>query len=185
MGIINRFFCFVFSLTTGIAALCFLFSALKIIPDDVFFNELLFLLNRQEAPAVIGIVILFSFYFLCVSLFSGGDKKKSAPKEMQLVASDGGAVNITLEAVKNLAERAALNVHSVREAAAKITGGDTASLNVGINIAVSAGANAPAVSNAVLKEINDNLRSSLSVTDAKINVSVTDISNMTANRRVV
>ena len=80
MGIINRFFCFVFSLTVFVVAVAFLLGTVGVIAEDVFFNNLKFLLRQEEAPAVIGAIILFAFYFCCVSLFSG-EKKQAPPKD--------------------------------------------------------------------------------------------------------
>ena len=161
-----------------------LLTSLHVLSEDVFFNNLRFLLRQQEAPAVIGTLILFAFYFCCVSFFSG--EKKVAPlKELTLNKGDGGQINVTVEAVKGLAERTALAVTNVREVTATVLpGSGEKELTVKMAMSILAGANAPQVSSEVIAGVKSELNSTLSVMNADVSVSVTEISNTGAAKRV-
>ena len=142
MGIINRFLCFIFSLAVLIVAIAVLLAACGVLSEDVFINNLKFLLRQKEAPAVVGSFILFAFYFVCVSIYSG-EKKAPPVKELPLNDGKGGQVSVTVEAVKNLAERTALTLANVREAAATIAPDAKAGLSVKLDMTVLSGANVP------------------------------------------
>ena len=183
MGIINRVFCFVFSLAVLVIAVAFLLTACGVVAEDVFFNNLKFLLRQKETPAVIGFFAFFAFYFLCVSYFSG-EKKQPTLKELPLGDGKGGQVSVSVEAVKNLAERVALGVGNVREAAAFVSSDEKRGVKVKLELVVLTGVNVPQVSAEVIGNVKSELNSALSVLDADVGVSVTEISNNGAAKRV-
>ena len=169
-----------------VIAVCVLLVVFNVITEDFFFNNLKYLLRQAEAPAVVGTVILFAFYFGCLSLFSG-EKKAPPLKEFTLNKVDGGQINVTVEAVKNLVEHTTLGVNGVREAMATISKdeGDAANIKVRLDMSVLAGANVPQTSAEVVAAVKNELSASLSVKDAKVDVSTTEISNVGASKRVV
>ncbi len=186
MGIINRFLCFLFSLTVLVVAICVLLVVCGVITENFFFNNLSYLLRQAEAPAVVGTVILFAFYFGCLSLFSG-EKKEPPLKELTLDKTDGGQINVTVEAVKNLVERTALGTDGVREVTAYVSAEKSggAGLKIKLDLSVLADANVPTVSAGVIAAVKNELNVALSVNDANIAVSTSEISNTGGNKRVV
>ncbi len=184
MGIINRFLCFWYSLTVLVLSVIFLLLGLKVLPENVFINELRYLLKFQETSIAFAVLAFFGFYFLCYSYFVR-NKKPKEEKEISLVKGDGGEIKVSVDAVKNLAERTAMTVGSVREAAAKISGfGGEDALNVNLDIAILSGANAPQVSSEIIAGVKSELETALSVKDAVVKINVREISG-SGSKKVV
>ena len=185
MGIINRFLCFVFSVSVGLVSIMVLAAALKILPQDVWVNELKYLMSREEAPFAVGIFILFSIYFILVSALSSGEVKEKELKEISLSKSTGGEVKVTTDAVKNLVERASFEVGGVRGADAVIKSSADAPLKISVKLALSVGSNAPLVTSEAKEKIRAAVEASLSVSDPPIDISVTELTGSAAGKRVV
>ena len=183
MGIINRGLCVVFSLAVLIIAVVLLLAALRILPEDMFVNELRFLLRQEETPAVVGGLGLFALYFLLLGFFSGGSTPKGV-KEISLVKSDGGEVKVMVEAVRRLVERTATEIDKVRETKADIKTDGNGIPQVRLDVVMLADANAPTVANEVVAKVKSELSTALSMKDVPVTVSVSEISNANAAKRV-
>ena len=184
MGIINRFLCFVFSAAVLVVAVAFLLVVCGIVSEDVFYNNLKYLLRQKEAPAVVGTFILFAFYFGCVSFFSKGSKKPEEPKEFLLNKTEGGQINVTVDAVKDLIERTAMTVSGVREVTSEVKQESETAIAVKINIGVLTGINVPQTANEIIAAVKSELNAALSIENAKVTISTTEISNNGASKRV-
>lgn len=118
MGIINRILLFVYALffgalCAGAAGLC-----LHIVPERVFFNEYEYLVNQWQTGAVAGVLLLVSIHLVLCSFASSG-KKTVSSGEVLVVQGTEGQVNVSLEAIRDMAERLAAGVHGVRQAKAR------------------------------------------------------------------
>lgn len=118
MGIINRILLFVYALFFGVicagaGALC-----LHIVPERVFFNEYEYLVNQWQTGAVAGMLLLVSIHLVLCS-FSGRKNKRVNAGDVLVVQGAEGEVSVSLEAIRDMAERLAAGVHGVRQAKAK------------------------------------------------------------------
>lgn len=117
MGIINRILLFAYALffgavCAGAAGLC-----LHIVPERVFFNEYEYLVNQWQTGAVAGVLLLVSIHLILCS-FAGSGKNTVSSGDVLVVQGTVGQVSVSLEAIRDMAERLAAGVHGVRQARA-------------------------------------------------------------------
>jgi uncharacterized alkaline shock family protein YloU len=147
-----------------------------------------FAIARPDVLAVLAIILLLSLYMLKVSLSTTkGEPKWRVPTELLLVDGENGKVRVSAEAVQGLAERAATAIKGVREANVRIKpmkAGDT-SVSLSVSVVLTHGISVPDVGERVSEEIRRDMSDSLSLSDTKVEVSVTDISNAPVDRKRV
>ena len=180
MGIINRFLLFFYGLAIGMLSLGVASACLGVLPEHSWINELRYVSRQQETLAVTAVFGAVSFYFVCYSYFFGSSSKAPAPKEIIVVNSGAGDVRITVDAVRNLAEREARSVASVRDVKVRVESqakpeGDPVKLDV--RLVLLSGANVPQVSGQVIGNIKEGLRRAMDFPDVPVSVTVEDISN--------
>ena len=187
MGIINRFLLFVYTLCIGIASIVVIGICLNLIPEHMWLNELRYAIARPEVLAVLAVVLLFSLYLLSVSLSTSKRPKEKAPEELLLVEGESGKVRVSAEAVQNLAERAAGTIQGVREAHVKIhpmKAGETA-VSLALQLILTHGVSVPDIGQRTAQAIRQELAESLNLSETKVDVSVSDISNAPVDRKRV
>jgi uncharacterized alkaline shock family protein YloU len=187
MGIINRFLLFVYALCIGAVSVVVAGVCLNLIPERMWLNEVRFAIARPDVLAVLAIVILISLYMLKVSLSTKESPRERVPAELMLADGENGKVRVSAEAVQSLAERAAATIKGVREANVRIKPmkvGDT-SVALAINVVLSHGISVPDVGERVSEVIRQEMSDSLNLSDTKVDVSVTDISNAPVDRKRV
>lgn len=118
MGILNRALLFVYTLFWGLVAIGVICVYLQIIPDRVLFNEYEYAVKQWQTAAVAGVVFLTSIHLLFCSLAQNKDKEVTA-RELLIARGEGGEVNISLAAIRSMAEGMADNIRGVRSAKAK------------------------------------------------------------------
>jgi uncharacterized alkaline shock family protein YloU len=154
----------------------------------MWLNEVRFAIARPDVLAVLAIILLLSLYMLKVSLSTTkGEPKWRVPTELLLVDGENGKVRVSAEAVQGLAERAATAIKGVREANVRIKpmkAGDT-SVSLSVSVVLTHGISVPDVGERVSEEIRRDMSDSLSLSDTKVEVSVTDISNAPVDRKRV
>ena len=179
MGIINRFLLGIYGAAVGVLSLSVAAVCLKILPEHVWLNELRYALLQQEALTAAGVFALLSVYFVAYSLFSR-HSSAPAPKEVVVVKGEEGEVGIAVEAVRNLAEREAQAVTSVRDVKVQVRTSAKSGenpLRLEVRLVLLAGANVPRVSDAVIASIKKGIRQTMDFPDVPVSVTVSDISN--------
>jgi uncharacterized alkaline shock family protein YloU len=187
MGIINRFLLFVYALCIGAVSVIVAGVCLNLIPERMWLNEVRFAIARPDVLAVLAIVLLLSLYMLKVSLSTKEGPRERVPAELMLADGENGKVRVSAEAVQGLAERAATTIKGVREASVRIKPmkvGDT-SISLAVSVVLSQGISVPDVGERVSEVIRREMSDSLSLSDTKVDVSVTDISNAPVDRKRV
>ena len=115
MGIINRFFLFVFALFLVMLSLAVLAMCLQIVPEHYWLNELRFALGRTETIAVSAAAFFLSLHLMLLS-FSRQAPKTVSHGELVMVESSMGEVGVALDAVRGLVDKLVRDVRGVRDA---------------------------------------------------------------------
>lgn len=115
MGILNRSLLFVYTLFFGIMCAGIVALCLHIVPERVVLNEYDYLVNQWQTGAAAGVLLLLSIHLLLCS-FSGSKSREINAKELLVVQGETGQVNVSLAAIRDMAERLAASVHGVRTA---------------------------------------------------------------------
>ena len=118
MGILNRSLLFVYTLFFGVLCAGIVALCLHIVPERVVLNEYDYLANQWQTGAVAGVFLLVSIHLLLCSL-SGSRSKEINAKELLVVQGATGQVNVSLAAIRDMAERLSASVNGVRMAKAK------------------------------------------------------------------
>ena len=180
MGIINRFLLFFYGLAIGVLSLGIAAACLGLLPEHNWINELRFASRQQETLTVAAVFAAVSFYFVCYSYFFGTSQAAPDPKEIIVVKGRTGDVRVAVDAVRNLAEREAGSVASVRDVKVRVqplskTEGNPLKLDV--RLVLLSGANVPQVSDQVIGNIKGGLRQAMDFPDVPVSVTVEGISN--------
>lgn len=187
MGIINRFLLFVYALCISVASVVAGAVCLNLIPERMWLNEVRFAMARPDVLAILAVILLLSLYMLKFSLSTKDVPRARVPAELMLVDGETGKVKVSAEAVQGLAVKASTAIKGVREANVRINpmkAGDT-SVALTVNLVLSHGTSVPDVGERVSEEIRRELSDSLNLSDTKVEVSVTDISNAPVDRKRV
>lgn len=118
MGFLNRCLLFVYTLFFGLVCIGVICLWAHLLPDRVLLNEYEYLLSQWQTPAVAAVIALLSIHLLFCSLSGKGSKKINA-HELLIVNGGNGQVNVSLAAIRGMAEKLAASVHGVREAKVK------------------------------------------------------------------
>ena len=196
MGYINRFLLFVFALAVALAALGVIVLCLPVIPVPEILNETAFVLSRWETMAGAALVFLLGVHLAAcaVTCGSSGGAREKAQKEPEavVVRGAGGEVRVATSAVSGLAEKAALKVHGVETAGAKVESrrvskGDGAepssSVTVGLEIGMGGGQNVAQVSDAVRAAVSEQMNGVLGLADYTIDISISEIASGDAAKK--
>lgn len=185
MGIINRFFLFVFALflvmlSLGVLAVCF-----HIVPEHYWLNELRFALSRPETIAASVVVFLLSLHLLLLS-FSRQSPRKTTHGELVMVESSIGEVGVDLEAVRGLVEKLVRDVRGVRDAKVKVQSarkGEGDPLSVSLALIIGQETNVAEVSAAASGLVSRQLAKILGYSQVPVEVMITDITNAAPDRK--
>lgn len=180
MGIINRILLFVYTLffgvlCAGIAGLC-----LHIVPERVVVNEYEYLVSQWQTGAVAGVFLLISIHLLLCSV-SGRKTKEVRSGELLVIQGNAGQVNVSLAAVRDMAERIAAGVHGVRQAKAKALvehrrdEGDF--LKLDIHLEVGQERSVTAISDDIQSQVNRYVTQIAGIDNVEVAVSVQSIAS--------
>lgn len=187
MGILGRLLLFLYVLIVIAALIVSAGVCLQFIPAQMWQSELQFIIRQPETLAVIGAMLVASFCVLSM-VFAG---KKSAPilsSDVELMKDETGEVNITIEALTGVVERAALTVTGVRQVSASVYRQEgKVPLKIQLEIVLSQGYTAQKVSAQVNKAVNEALMTAAQISGVPLDIKVTEVTHaiIERERRVV
>lgn len=182
MGIISRLLLLLYVLAVMAALVVSAGVCLHFISTQVWQAYLNWILTRQETLIVIGVMFLASLCLLSAA-FSGKKSPVNLNGDVELQKGTFNEVKVTIPAIVSVVERAALSVAGVRQVEAKVTnqGGKTP-VGVKLSIVLSQNYSAPKVSEDVKKAVIKSLLVALEITDAPVEVKVTEVTHAVVER---
>lgn len=189
MGFLCRIILFFYALAFGAVSLLTMVLYARFIPDGEIWNEFLYLCSRWETVVVAGVIFICSLYLLIQSLST--HSKSVAVNEAVIVQGTMGEVNISLTALKNMADKIARSVNGVRDVKVrlKMTKSQEKILipNFKLKLIVGEEGNIVSISDEIKKQLVSYLKEYISIEQAQIDIDVDSISNNTTNskKRVV
>jgi len=182
MGILNRLLLLPYALCTMALAIVVAAVALRIIPENIWLNELRYALSRQELLAVCGVFFLVSLK-LFFAVFSRTSSSARTHGEFMVVNTPAGAVQVALSAVRGIVEREVLSMQGVRTASAVISVQDAPKdsvetpMQVELKITLADHTSLNAISEELTRRVRSELHDVLGIVDVPVNLHVTEISN--------
>ena len=182
MGIINRLLLLPYVLFMMALSLAVISVALRIIPENVWLNEVRYALAQQELLAVCGVLFLVSFK-LFFAVFSRTSKTARTHGEFMVVDTPAGAVQVALPAICGIVERVALSMQGVRTANAVISVHDapkdslTTPMQVEIKITLADHTSLHTISTELTQRVHKSLHDALGIAEVPVTLLVTEISN--------
>ena len=182
MGILNRLLLLPYALCTMALAIVVAAVALRIIPENIWLNELRYALSRQELLAGCGVFFLVSLK-LFFAVFSRTSSSARTHGEFMVVNTPAGAVQVALSAVRGIVEREVLSMQGVRTASAVISVQDASKdsvetpMQVELKITLADHISLTAISEELTQRVRQNLHDVLGLVDVPVMLRVTEIAN--------
>ena len=182
MGIINRLLLLPYALFTMALSVAVVAVALRIVPESIWLNEVHYALSRQELLGVCAVLFLVSLKFF-FAVFARTSKSNRTHGEFMVINTPTGAVQVALSAVRGIVERVALSMQGVRTATATISVQDapkdsvTTPMQTELRITLADHTSLNAVSETLMRNIQENLHDILGISDVPVKIRVTEISN--------
>ena len=184
MGIIRRLI-LLFYVPAVLAALVVCAGVcLQLIPTNVWQGELKYIIAREETLAVLAVMAAASLILLTGVFSRSGNKGLSvASGDIHLEQGKAGEVKVTVPAIVDVVERAAITVSGVREANATVyrQSGEMP-IKIQLVIVLGQGFSAPRVSEAAVAAIDDALRTALELQSVPVEVKVNEITHAITER---
>ena len=188
MGIIRRLILLFYVLAVLAAAIVAAGVCLRVIPVNVWQNELNHIISRPETLAAIGVIILASLILLTGVFARNSNVSSVLSGDVELERGKPGEVKVAVPAIVSVVESAAITVSGVREAEAVVhqQSGEIP-IKVRLTIALGQGFSAPRVSEAVTNSVNDALMTALELSGVPVEVKVNEVIHaiQERDRRVV
>lgn len=187
MGIPGRLLLFLYVLTVIAALVAVAGVCLDFIPPHIWQQELNAIIKRQETLAVIVIMFLASLCLLSI-VFSSKKSAQLLDSDVELQKDETGEVKITIKALTEVVERAALFVTGVREVSAKVyKQSGKAPLLVRLDLVLSQGYTAQRVGEQVKSAVNEALMTAAQISGVPVEINVTEVTHavIERERRVV
>jgi len=184
MGIIRRLILLFYVLAVLAVLVVCAGVCLQFIPPQLWQNELNFIIAREETLAALAVMLLASLILLTGVFARSGNKGISAASgDIHLEPGRSGDVKVTVPAIVEVVERAAITVNGVRQATATVyqQSGDTP-IKIRLVIVLGQGFSAPRVSEAAVAAINDALSTALELQNVPVEVKVTEITHAITER---
>lgn len=189
MGIINRFFLFLYTLVFALLALGVVALTFQVVPAHVLWNECQYALAQWQTGAAAFVVFLLSIHLLGCSLASG--KREHEDHEVILVQGTSGEVRVAVAAVKNLVDKVARMVVGVRDLKLKVKAvrkdGQQSAVAIRLRLVIGQETNVTVVSDKIRQEVQRHLEDVVGIKDFALDIAVTDITNapLAKKQRVV
>ena len=191
MGVINRFFLFLYALAGILLAIGISAAAFQVLPEHYVQDVYTLFMEQWEAmAAALAILFLLGIHFLVYSLM-GSSQHVREEKEVILVHGESGDVKVAVEAVRSMIEKVTRMISGVRDAKIRVqavqdAGADTA-VKIGIRIVIGQEQNVAAVSDDIRKVVGQHLEQTVGVRNFTLDIAVDGISNaaVTKKQRVV
>ncbi len=184
MGIIRRLILLFYVLAVLAVLVVCAGVCLQFIPPQLWQNELNFIIAREETLAALAVMLLASLILLTGVFARSGNKGISAASsDIHLEPGRSGDVKVTVPAIVEVVERAAITVNGVRQATATVyqQSGDMP-IKIRLVIVLGQGFSAPRVSEAAVAAINDALSTALELQNVPVEVKVTEITHAITER---
>ena len=184
MGIIRRLILLFYVLIILAALVVCAGVCLHFIPTHLWQNELKFIIAREETLAILAGMAVASLILLTgVFARSGGKGLSVASGDVHLEKGKSGDVKVTVPAIVEVVERAAITVSGVRQATATVyrQSGEMP-IKIQLVIVLGQGFSAPRVSEAAVAAIDDALRTALELQSVPVEVKVTEITHAITER---
>ena len=184
MGIIRRLILLFYVLAVLAALVVCAGVCLKFIPTELWQGELEFIITREETLAVLA-GMAFASLILLTGVFTGRGSKGVAALsgDIHLEPGRSGDVKVTVPAIVDVVERAAITVSGVRQATATVyqQSGDMP-IKIRLVIVLGQGFSAPRVSEAAVAAIDAALSTALELQSVPVEVKVTEITHAITER---
>ena len=186
MGIISRLLLLLYVLAVMAALVVSAGVFLHFIPTQVWQAYLNWFLTRQETLIVIGVMFLASLCLLS-TVFSSDKKKREenflSSDDIELQSGQSGEVRITVEAIKNVVEQAAVTVQGVRQVSAEVFNQQgEIPVKVDLEIVLGQGYSAPKVSEEINSAVNKALQSATEISNIPVRIKVTEVTHAVLER---
>jgi len=181
MGIIKRFFVFIYALAVGLLLALVATVAFHLVPESVWVSDLRAAMTDEKFFMGLGVLSLFSLYFILYALLVKPSREDPALEdEVVLVQGKEGHIKVAKDALKNLAEKEAALAYAVRDVRVdviKSKKGDKAPFALEAGIIMLVGADISAVSKDVSDRIRRQFAKTIGITDVPIEVTINEITN--------
>ena len=184
MGILRRLILLFYVLAILAATIICAGVCLKLIPENVWQNQLQFIITRPETLAVLAVMLLASLILLTGVFARNGKSSMSiASGDVHLEQGKPGEVKVAVPAIIEVVERAAIIVNGVREVKATVhrQSGDMP-IKIQITIALGQGYSAPRVSQEATASIDNALRTALELQNVPVEVRVNEVTHAITER---
>ena len=182
MGIIRRLILLFYVLAIMAVLIICAGVCLQLIPEDVWRNNLNYIIARQETLAVLAGMMLASLILL-TGIFSRSKSLSIASGDVHLEVGKPGEVKVTVPAIVGVVERAAITVSGVREVQASVYRQDgDMPIKVRLTITLGQGFSAPRVSEATVAAIHEALLTALQLENVPVEVKVNEVTHAIIER---
>lgn len=181
MGVINRFFLFIYALAVGVLLAVAATVAFHFVPESVWINDLRVALARHEFFMGLGVFSLFSLYFILYALLvKQHTSDQISEDEVVLAQGKDGNIRVARDAVQNLAEKEAAEAHAVRSVRAEMfrqNKSDASPFRLELSVIMLVGADVATVTKDVTERIRRRFAKTFGISEVPISVTVTEITN--------
>ena len=186
MGILSRLLLFLYVIAVTAALIICAGVCLNLFPQEFWQSELNKIISRQETLAIIGVMFLASLCLLS-TVFSSDKKKREenflSSDDIELQSGQSGEVRITVEAIKNVVEQAAVTVQGVRQVSAEVFNQQgEIPVKVDLEIVLGQGYSAPKVSEEINSAVNKALQSATEISNIPVRIKVTEVTHAVLER---
>ena len=185
MGILSRLLLFLYVIAVMAALVICAGVCLKFFPTAFWHGELEKIISRPETLAVIAVMFLASLCLLS-AVFSTNKKNRAeflSSDDIELQSGQPSEVKITLAAIQNVVEKAALTVQGVREVKAEVFNQQgEVPVKVNLEIVLGQGYSAPQVSAEINSAVNDALQKALEISSIPVKTKVIEVTHAVAER---
>lgn len=187
MSVINRIILFFYALAFGAISILTMVLFARFIPDAQIWNEFLYLCSRMETVVVAVVIFICSLYLLIQSLSTHSNDVST--NEAVIVQGKMGEVNISLTALKDMADKIARSITGVRDVKVRLkmtkapTKDKTLIPNFKLNLIVGEESNIVSISDEIKQQLDIYLNKYIGIEKAKIDINVESISNNSTNNK--
>ena len=187
MSVINRIILFFYALAFGAISILTMVLFARFIPDAQIWNEFLYLCSRMETVVVAVVIFICSLYLLIQSLSTHSNDVST--NEAVIVQGKMGEVNISLTALKDMADKIARSITGVRDVKVRLkmtkapTKDKTLIPNFTLKLIVGEESNIVSISDEIKQQLDIYLNKYIGIEKAKIDINVESISNNSTNNK--
>ena len=186
MGILSRLLLFFYVIAVMAGLVVCAGVCLNLFPQEFLQSRLNEIISKQETWAVIGVMFVASLCLLS-AVFSSDKKKREedflSDDDIELQKGQTGEVRITVDAIKNVVEQAAVTVQGVRQVKAEVFNqrGEIP-VKIDLEIILGQGYSAPKVSEEINSTVNQALQTATELSNIPVKIKVTEVTHAILER---